>query len=373
MHPPLDKRVFDKEAISLVEAGFDVCHLAPGDGDEFNKNNVRVITYQPPKGIWDRIIQFPRLYRLAAKLDADCYHCNEVDSWFIGVLLKIFRRKRCVFDVHEHYPSTFAESRFPLFMQPLVASIIRTVFRVLTPFTDYIVLAKRTVSSDFHCSPEKKIFVRNFSPLKALNNIDKQDIHQYRNNYNIRIIHLGLISRLRGWPQMLEALSATQNKNIELLIIGEFNDGSRAEFDKQVSVLGLHSRVFCKDGMPFDEAFQYIVTSDIGLILFQLGIQNHTFALPHKMFDYMLGELAVVAPAFAEEVAPIIKEADCGFLVDPANTEELSRILDYLAEHPDEIKRMGKNGKQAVVNEFNWENEASKLIDMYHNMENQNK
>ena len=31
MHPPRDKRVLDKEAISLAQAGFEVIHLAPDE------------------------------------------------------------------------------------------------------------------------------------------------------------------------------------------------------------------------------------------------------------------------------------------------------------------------------------------------------
>ncbi len=116
-HPPFDKRVFDKEAVSLQRAGFAVTHIAPGLGESICRDGIEIVLFSPPNSLIDRIRQIPRLYRLASKIDADCYHCNEVDSWFVGVLLKLFRRKKCVFDVHEHYPSTFAESRFPVWLR----------------------------------------------------------------------------------------------------------------------------------------------------------------------------------------------------------------------------------------------------------------
>ena len=108
-HSPLDKRVFDKEAASLAQHGFEVVHLAPQTGAaEWVQRQVRLVTYAPPRRTFDRLLQLPRLYRLAARVNADCYHCNEVDSWLVGVLLKLMRGKKVVFDVHEHYPSMFA-------------------------------------------------------------------------------------------------------------------------------------------------------------------------------------------------------------------------------------------------------------------------
>ena len=129
--------------------------------------------------------------------------------------------------------------------------------------------------------------------------------------------------------------------------------------------LGLQGRVNYEEWLPFDEAFQRILASDVGLVLFQPGIQNHVFALPHKMFDYMLGGLVVIAPGFAEEVAPIVKESDCGFLVAPDNPAELAHTLDHIAQNAEEMRRMGGNGRNAVIKKYNWENEAKRLITMY--------
>ena len=200
-HPPYDKRVFDKEALSLRRAGFEVTHIAPGEGKSTTRDGVKIVLFSPPERLVDRIRQMPRLFRLASNVDADCYHCNEVDSWFVGVLLKIVRRKKCIFDVHEHYPSTFAEGRFPLWLRPVVANVVRLVYLILLPFTDRIVLAKCTVAGDFWFSDRKLVLVRNYSPVSALDNYDigsLDDNRQIGDTRPLRLVHLGLISRLRG-------------------------------------------------------------------------------------------------------------------------------------------------------------------------------
>src|SRR6266581_8025639 len=118
-HPPFDKRVFDKEALSLSAAGYMVIHLCPGDGKSKAVDGVSIRTYVRGPGWRGRFFFLPRLYRLAADVNADCYHCNEVDSWFVGVMLRVRKGKRLVFDVHEHYPGMFAERYFPALLQPL--------------------------------------------------------------------------------------------------------------------------------------------------------------------------------------------------------------------------------------------------------------
>lgn len=368
MHPSNDKRVFDKEAVYLVGAGFEVSHICPADiKSELMARGVLTKTYPKPAGIRGRLKQLLMLYRLARDEDADVYHCNEVDSWGIGVALKILRRKRCVFDVHEHYPSTFAESRFPKWLQPLIAAFVRLVFRLLTPFTDRIVLAKRSVSSDFHTAARKKILVQNYTPLAGLNFSGAAVPALQKSVYTV--VHLGLFSKVRGWPQILDALAIMRHKNVRLQVIGEFNDGSRGEFEQRVAALGLSDRVKIFEWMPFDQAFSYLVNADIGIIAFQPGVQNHVYAMPHKMFDYMAAGLAVALPAFAVEVAPVVEESKCGVLIEPADSQDIACKLDALVGAPEVMREMGARGKEAVRDRYNWEAEAARLIAMYKELE----
>ena len=170
----------------------------------------------------------------------------------------------------------------------------------------------------------------------------------------------------------MDALSTMKHKNLHLQVIGEINDGSLVEFEQRVATLGLSERVAILEWMPFDEAFSYLLNADIGIIAFQPGVQNHVYAMPHKMFDYMAAGLVVVLPAFAVEVAPVVEESDCGVLIDPADPKDIASKLDALVGAPEVMREMGFRGKEAVRNRYNWEAEAARLIAMYKELENAN-
>ncbi len=362
LHPPTDKRVFDKEAVWLAGVGFDVVHVAPGSEGSTIKSGVRILTAPAMTGIWGRILNGPRLFLRARRVRADCYHCNEVDSWIVGVALKITLGCKLVFDAHEAYPEHFADTRFPKALGPFVAGAMRMVFRTLLIFTDRVVLAKESVARDYP-DTSKQVLVRNYvSASYALQNAPTQT--RSLENIRIRIIHLGLISRARGWPELLESVAGS-SKNFELFFVGQFNDGSEAAFRQRAAELGMRDRFTIDEWMPFEDAFRLVCSSNIGVIAFQPGIHNHVHALPHKMFDYMVAGLPVVAPAFAVEVSRIISEADCGLLVDPSKPASLKEALEFLADHPEERARMGQNGREAVLSHYNWENEAERLEQMY--------
>lgn len=365
LHPPFDKRVFSKEARTLANRGLDVTHLAPGDGGSDSMvEGVRVVTYRGPKSLLQRVRQLPRLYQLAANLKADVYHCNEVDAWMVGVALRFFRGKVCIFDVHEHYPEDFAEMRFPKFFQPVVRYFVMRLMRLLSLGTDRVVLAKSSLARDFRNFPEQHIFlVQNFAPLDELPVLNFE--RPLVSRQPLQLIHLGLINRVRGWPQMLEGLFKAQRHDVELLVLGEIGNSEEQSFLSEVRRLGLTDRVRHRAWLPYAEAVKEVMDADVGVILFQPGYYNHTYALPHKLFDYMGCALPVIAPRFAVEVADIVSGKQCGLLVDAANSQDFADAIDALANDPKECRAMGRRGREAVEHFYNWEVEGRHLATMY--------
>jgi glycosyltransferase involved in cell wall biosynthesis len=360
-HPPDDKRVFAKEAVSLAAAGHAVTHLCPWPGSGprgWRQDGVTIRTYPKPRGILGRALAVPALALRARASGAAVLHCNEVDSWIAGLLAKAigFGRPRVVFDVHEHYPSTFAESRFPRPLRPLVAGGLTLLFRALSAFTDRKVFANRGVADGM--SWRRAVLVRNFSsravpvtaPAKA-------------EGAPLTLVHVGLMSRPRGWPQLLAAM-ARLPMPVRLHVIGTFNDGSLPDFTDEAERLGLAENIRHDAWMPYEAMMAACAAADIGLVLFQPGLRNHVFATPHKLFDYWLAGLPVIAPGFSIELRDYVNKTAAGLLVDPSDPDAIAAAIARLAD-PALRRAMGEAGRDAVLRRYNWETEAETLLAMY--------
>ncbi len=57
--------------------------------------------------------------------------------------------------------------------------------------------------------------------------------------------------------------------------------------------------------------------------------------------------------------------------MDPLNPEEIANAIKYIFENPEEAKKMGQNGRKAVEQKYNWENEEKKLLEVYNILINQ--
>lgn len=368
-HVFYDNRILYKECRSLAEAGFKVVHIAPDRDPNHNHpiHGVQIELYPQRNGILGRLIKFIDLYRRAIHLDADCYHCNEIESWIVGLLIKLFHRdKRIIFDVHEHYPSRFDEPHMPKGLGLIGKPIVHLLFRVLPRWTDYIIFAKRSVVSDFRGIEGKHNFIFNYGPLwlssrlsKDITPIIRQELRKSK-----VAIHIGGFSRTRGWPQLLKSLTMMEYRHLEIVCFGHVHEGED-ELMAEAQYLGVAHRIHLKQRIPYEQMFDYLRCADIGLMLYQPGIQNHIFAFPMKMYDYMLAGLPVIGPDFAIEVEPVVRQEKCGLLVNTGDSKKIAEALDWLCAHPDLAMQMGQRGREAVIRQYNWEKEAAKLIKIY--------
>src|SRR5690606_31247108 len=102
-----------------------------------------------------------------------------------------------------------------------------------------VVLAKKSADLDFRGTRVPKVLVQNFSDPAA--GADAASVAS--NDDGITVVHLGAINRMRGWPQMLDALALTKDKRIKLRIIGQFGDNTGDEFLAYAARKGLKDRV----------------------------------------------------------------------------------------------------------------------------------
>ncbi|MCC6491291.1 MAG: glycosyltransferase [Candidatus Hydrogenedentes bacterium] len=366
LHTPNDKRVFHKEAKSLAAAGHDVLSIVPSDAPLPEViDGVRIETTPVAKGMLQRFMASFAIIPRGLRAKADAYLCVEPETWVSGLIIKLLTRRKVVFDQHEHVPSKFAD-KFPRPFRPAVQWTTVKAMRAMARFTDYVILTKNCLEEPYKGLRVPRAVVLNTNHLQPPCAAIPESLQQ-RYGHRPTIIHQGLFGDVRGSYQLLDALKILARKcpNIKCILLGKYIYGDEAAFRQAVKEAGLDEHIDMIDEIPFEQVPPYIAVSKVGLILFQPGPMNHTLAMPHKMFDYMREGVPLIAPAFAVEVAHIVRESECGLLVDVADPKAIADAVLRLLQDPEEAAFLGANGRRSVETRYNWQSDERRLLDAF--------
>jgi glycosyltransferase involved in cell wall biosynthesis len=61
----------------------------------------------------------------------------------------------------------------------------------------------------------------------------------------------------------------------------------------------------------------------------------------------------------------LIDDIGCGITVDPLNVDAIAEAITWILDHPAEAAAMGERGRRAVLEKYNWDTEAQRLLALY--------
>ncbi len=157
----------------------------------------------------------------------------------------------------------------------------------------------------------------------------------------------------KGVHITLKAFSLLEKryKNIFLIILG----GTEKYYKRIYG--GLPSKVKIGERVSYNDISQYYNASDIVV----LPTYYDTFAK-------ILGEtMACEKPIISTKVSgvPEIISDKEGLLINPGDYNQLVEAMSYLIDNPEVRKRMGKEGRRKVVDNFTWDKVAERVDEGY--------
>ena len=78
----------------------------------------------------------------------------------------------------------------------------------------------------------------------------------------------------------------------------------------------------------------------------------------------MAAGLPVIASREGES-ATFVREADAGILVDPTDAAQIAAAITQLLSDPVSAEAMGKRGRMLILEKYNWESEATRLVQLH--------
>ncbi|MFC4446025.1 glycosyltransferase [Castellaniella denitrificans] len=174
------------------------------------------------------------------------------------------------------------------------------------------------------------------------------------------ICYIGGMAAIRGIREIVQAMGYVTHHGLRLNLVGTFIE---PEVEARLRASVEWSRVQAWGQQGRTGVRQVLARSSIGLVTLHPTV-NYVDALPIKMFEYMAAGIPVIASDFPLWRS-IIESAGCGICVDPLDPKAIARAIDELLAEPDRAVQMGRNGRQAVLDRFNWSIEEEKLLDFY--------
>ena len=352
VHRHDDVRIYHKEAKSLRQMGCRVTILCP-DYEGTDELGIQFRKVSVPKGRFARMLTASRRFaREATRIPADFYHFH--DPELLGAGLRLSRKGRVIYDIHEDVPrqiltkpylKPWAAKLASRWMERRERKAVRRLFGVVAAEP---VIYERMKGFCRHLA-----LVCNYPILSEFT--EPQLDFSRRED---KVCYLGGITEIRGAFEMLEAVR--EGCPAELLLAGEYET---EELRRRMEAHPGFARASYLGFLTRPQVREMLSQVKAGLVTLHPTPKYQT-ALPVKMFEYMIAEVPVIASNFPYW-SDIVNDAGCGICVDPMKPEEIRGAVDYICRHPDIAREMGRNGREKVLEKYNWDREKEKLFALY--------
>lgn len=360
VHQHDDSRVYHRQAVTLADH-FDVTIYICAPFDEKKIHPTLFIKGFP---IWrkktDRIKNYFLMIKYLFRSDADVFIFHDPELILLIPFVKIFKRKKTIYDIHENYHGLIREKKWiPAPLRNAVEFTYALVEKLVFKFTDMIWYPVKDIEDYYNRYKSlNKLMVRNVPRLSQFG-----ENHGLNEDPKNQFVFVGTMGRDRGLNEIIEAFSlfSKHNNNYQLLLAGGFySTAYENEIKSLISSLQMDEKIKLLGKIPYQQVPQLVGESKVG-ILNHLPTHNYIHSLPIKLFEYLVMGVPVIASNF-QNFKDVLEVNDCGVCVDPVDTEDISRAMKDLVSDETRRKQRGVNGRHVVHNDYNWEKEETRLI-----------
>lgn len=283
----------------------------------------------------------------------DIVNSIDTDTILTGFVVAKIKRKKIVFDAHEYFQG------LPELENNLIKkNIWGFVEKMTLPFIKY----NYTVSESL-----KKIYQERYkTPYKVIRNLPLKSRFEgintikYKNLTNIVLTYVGVLNVGRGLENCIKMMKYFDD-NVKLLLIG--GGDLERELKNLVKTENLQDKVTFTGWVLPEEIPHLLKDSHIGLNILDDNSINYRVSLANKVFDYIHLGIPCLTMNF-EEYMEINNKYNCFVLLGDTEPNYLyNQIIELLNDH-DKYEQLRSNSLKAAK-DLHWENEKSKLLEIY--------
>lgn len=351
-HERYDTRILKKECISLVKNGHDVYLIVNDKLRNEVYEGVNIISSGISKrNRLMRLFSTYRIYKIAMKLNAECYHLHEPNLLLLGKKLKK-RKKKIIFDSHEDFPKHVSQSlQIPIFLRKFIEVLYSRIEKNIL----------RKFDAVFAVSPQivdrlKKVNVN----THLLTNYPFKYSGEIKKNVNTRkLVFVGGISSQWNHLRILDAIQ--QLEDVKYILAGY----GPLDYLNKLKKHPAWEKVDYRGKVSFEQVKSIYEEANLALVLnISNQIKNIGTLGNTKMFECMNYGLPILCSDYVLW-SNMVDKYDNGFTCDPFNVQDIKdSILSALGDS-EILLQKSFNAKSSVDKEFNWSTQENVLINVY--------
>jgi glycosyltransferase involved in cell wall biosynthesis len=365
-----DPRVL-KEARSLARAGYKVtvicwdraAEMRPQEKLEFGVRIIRVQNVPSSYGVGAlQLLRLPvfwlATFPILNCLLPDIIHCHDFDTLPAGLFWGLLHARPVVYDAHEYYPD-LCKPRLRGMGGKLLFWLILIFERIGAHMASGVVTVDETLGTVYRRANRRVVVIGHYPPKvfasKGTPVFTRSDL---------TLLYIGRLSVDRGLLIYADILRSLRALGIpaRLRLAGTFTS-AQEEQKLHERCRGLEDALDIIGWVHYDAIPSVLRCADLGLAILQPE-PRYKVALPIKLFEYMAVGLPIIASDFPP-IASMIKNVQCGVVVNPLDLKTAVERIVYWWEHPNKVRTLGANGRRAVLEKYNWETLAERLDDLY--------
>ena len=346
-----------RQAKSLANEGYDVSFIV---ADNDPAEDIDGIHYYPAGSVkgnyYKRFFQLSSTVgRLASKIDADIYQTETPD--LLSVCTKLKKSgKKVFFNMLEGHPYTlYNKLKFPTFIKKIIVeSMAKRMGRQLRQLDFVFGVSDDIIEYLDAWGVKRKMLLGNYPE------VDKEfslTLEEYLSR-EPRVIYYGHIPNTSRQEVVFKALSNLPQ--LKYLLAGKFWN---TEYLNKLKQEDYWDKVEFIDGFERQELPSILsrcTISNVARDLSSSKSSNGSMGIL-KIFESMEAALPLLLPDLPV-YRDMVDKYHCGVLVDINDTASVEGGLRYLAENREAAYQMGQNGRQAVINEYSWDNLSKSYI-----------
>lgn len=168
---------------------------------------------------------------------------------------------------------------------------------------------------------------------------------------SIVLIYQGVLLEGRGLDLTIKAMANLPDYHFVILGDGEF----KHKYFQLAKETGVDERVHFLGSVSQKELLNYTASADIGLALIENLSKSYYYALPNKLFEYIMAGIPVIVSDLPQ-MKKIVNEYNAGFVLEKWDEQALADLLGKIAKDKSKLKEPARNARDASM-DLNWDKE----------------